>query len=85
MGFVSVVSVAGAAEGRRGYVGPKVAITLRPFEVVLLEVVPAGERPTLDREFPVQPVPTICRAQPDDRCEGLRRQREGEIRRSGPC
>ena len=39
--------------------GPKVAITLRPFEVVLLEAVPAGERPTLDRELPVQPVPTI--------------------------
>jgi hypothetical protein len=37
--------------------GTKAAITLRPFEVVLLEVVPAGQRPTLDRPLDVQPVP----------------------------
>ncbi|NQU11358.1 hypothetical protein HQ590_11235, partial [bacterium] len=33
------------------------AIALRPFEVVLLEVVPAGQAPTLDRPFPGRPMP----------------------------
>ena len=38
--------------------GPKAAIMLKPFEVVLLEVVPAGEQPSLNRTFSTQPVPT---------------------------
>ena len=38
--------------------GPKAAIMLKPFEVVLLEVVPAGQKPSLDRSFSAQPMPT---------------------------
>ncbi len=38
--------------------GSKSAIMLKPFEVVLLEVVPAGERPSLGRSFVEQPIPT---------------------------
>jgi hypothetical protein len=33
-------------------------IALRPFEVVLLEVVPAGQKPSLDRAFSQRPLPT---------------------------
>jgi hypothetical protein len=36
----------------------KTAIMLKPFEVVLLEVVPAGEKPSLDRELTRQAIPT---------------------------
>jgi hypothetical protein len=38
--------------------GPKAAIMLKPFEVALLEVVPAGEKPSLGRSFSAQPIPT---------------------------
>jgi hypothetical protein len=38
--------------------GPKTAIMLKPFEVVLLEVVPAGQQPSLDRALPTQPLLT---------------------------
>ncbi|MCC6127380.1 MAG: hypothetical protein IT426_20665 [Pirellulales bacterium] len=38
--------------------GRQAAIALKPFEVVLLEAVPAGERPSLDRELSAQPIPT---------------------------
>jgi hypothetical protein len=31
--------------------GPQVALALRPFEIVLLEVVPADQAPTLERKF----------------------------------
>jgi hypothetical protein len=31
---------------------------LRPFEIVLLEVVPAGQQPSLNRQFAVEPIPT---------------------------
>jgi hypothetical protein len=31
---------------------------LRPFEVVLLEIVPAGQKPSLDRDFEERPLPT---------------------------
>jgi hypothetical protein len=34
------------------------AIALRPFEVVLLEIVPAGQKPSLDRTFVQRPIPT---------------------------
>jgi hypothetical protein len=37
--------------------GPQATILLKPFEVTLLEVVPTGERPTLDRSFATQPLP----------------------------
>lgn len=37
---------------------PKTNVLLRPYEVVLLEVVPAGERPSLDRDFAAQPLIT---------------------------
>jgi len=43
--------------GQPDTVGRKATIWLRPFEVVLLEVVPPGEPPTLGREFTVAPVP----------------------------
>ena len=33
-------------------------LALRPFEVVLLEAVAKGEKPTLDRSFADQPLPT---------------------------
>ncbi|MFZ1937090.1 MAG: hypothetical protein WCB27_21720 [Thermoguttaceae bacterium] len=38
--------------------GPQAAIMLKPFEVVLVEVVPAGQRPSLGRSFVEQPIPT---------------------------
>ena len=38
--------------------GSEVSIALRPFEVVLLEVVPAGQPPTLDRTFDEKPILT---------------------------
>jgi len=38
--------------------GKEVAICLRPFQVVLLEAVPSGEPPSLDRVFEVKPIPT---------------------------
>jgi hypothetical protein len=40
---------------RNGF-GSTASISLRPFDVLLLEVVPAGQAPTLDRQFPVQPM-----------------------------
>ena len=41
----------GAAFGR------EVSICLRPFEIVLLEAVPSGQAPSLDRRFDVKPLP----------------------------
>ena len=38
--------------------GAEVSIALRPFEVVMLEVVPAGQAPSLDRPFETRPIPT---------------------------
>jgi hypothetical protein len=35
----------------------KAAIALRPFDVVLLEIVPHGQSPSLNRSFPSKPVP----------------------------
>ena len=43
----------GAAEA----FGGKVSVSLRPFQVVLLEVVPAGQAPSLDRPFADRPIP----------------------------
>jgi hypothetical protein len=37
--------------------GEVASIALRPFQVVLLEVVPAGEPPSLERGFQTQPIP----------------------------
>jgi len=36
--------------------GPRATIALRPFDIVLLEAVPAGETPTLNRRFEQQPL-----------------------------
>ena len=36
----------------------QVDLAMRPFEVVLLEAVPKGEKPALDRPFADQPLPT---------------------------
>ena len=38
--------------------GSEVSIAMRPFEVVLLEVVPQGESPSLGRQFEDNPIPT---------------------------
>jgi hypothetical protein len=38
--------------------GSKATLALRPFDIVLLEVVPAGETPTLNRKFEAQAMPT---------------------------
>ncbi len=38
--------------------GPRTAMALRPFQVVLLEAVPRSEAPSLARTFPREPVPT---------------------------
>ena len=43
--------------GRKSGFGESASITLRPFEVVLLEVVPAGELPALDRRLKSVPIP----------------------------
>jgi len=40
---------------------PPTRLALRPFEVVLLEAVPAGEPPTLSRRFSPQPCPAVFR------------------------
>jgi hypothetical protein len=37
--------------------GSQATLALRPFEIVLLEVVPAGQPPTLGRSFEPQPMP----------------------------
>ncbi len=37
--------------------GSKATVTLRPFDIVLLEVVPVGEPPTLTRKFEPQAIP----------------------------
>lgn len=59
------------------------SIALRPFEVVLLEVVPAGESPSLDREFKAQPMPTSF-AEPSTRLEILAAIADGVEPRSVP-
>jgi hypothetical protein len=43
--------------GDRDVFPAKARIALRPFEVVLLEVVPAGEAPSLGRSFATKPIP----------------------------
>jgi len=43
--------------GDAGPFGPEVSIALRPFEVVLLEVVPSGESPSPKHTFEVKPIP----------------------------
>ena len=44
--------------GNAQFFGPGVSIWLRPFEIVLLEVVPSGQPPVLDRPLKVQPIPS---------------------------
>ena len=46
-------------KGEVGSFGVKTTILLRPFEIVLLEVVPAGQKPALERSFAVQAIPTV--------------------------
>ncbi|MHB8953218.1 MAG: hypothetical protein ACYC4U_09640 [Pirellulaceae bacterium] len=41
-----------------GVHGSQVTLALRPFDIVLLEVVPAGEPPTLNRQLKPQAMPT---------------------------
>jgi len=54
------------AAGDKGFGEPRLA--LRPFEVVLLEVVPYGQPPSLAREFREVPLPTAF-AEPSRRIE----------------
>ena len=45
--------------------GSQATLALRPFDIVLLEVVPAGEPPTLNRQFEPQAMPVeFRRAEP---------------------
>ena len=44
--------------GQQAIFGNTVSIALRPFEIILLEVVPPGQAPTLDRRFESKPIPT---------------------------
>jgi hypothetical protein len=44
-------------QGEAGAVGKTVSIALRPFQIVLLEVVPQGQAPSLTRSFPAKPLP----------------------------
>ncbi len=45
-------------EGDADAFGEEASISLRPFEVVLLEVVPRGKRPSLSRAFEAKPIPS---------------------------
>jgi hypothetical protein len=49
------------ADGRcgRGALGATAAMAVRPFDVVLLEVVPAGEAPSLDRKLETLPASLV--------------------------
>jgi hypothetical protein len=40
--------------------GGTASLTLRPFQIVLLEVVPRGQAPTLNRRFEPQPLPAFA-------------------------
>ncbi len=44
-------------EGAERVFGEATAIALRPFEVLLIEAVPAGQAPSLGRTLPVAPIP----------------------------
>ena len=44
-------------QGEAAAFGAKASIALRPFEIVLLEIVPHGQSPSLNRDFPSQPIP----------------------------
>ena len=44
-------------QGKAGAVGKTASIALRPFQIVLLEVVPQGQAPSLARNFPARPLP----------------------------
>ncbi len=44
--------------GENAAFGEKVSLGLRPFEIVLLEAVPHGQSPTLNRRFESTPIPT---------------------------
>lgn len=48
--------------------GNTASIALRPFEIILLEAVPHGQAPTLDRTFDVKPIPTKF-AEPSQRVD----------------
>lgn len=64
--------------GQEGTFGNTASIALRPFEIVLLEVVPHGQAPTLDRRFPSKPIP-VAFAEPsrslDLEVEEIRREK----------
>ena len=55
-------------QGEAAGFGARASIALRPFEIVLLEVVPHGQTPSLNRDFESRPIPTeFCRGEPCDR------------------
>ncbi|MCY2986706.1 MAG: hypothetical protein NTY19_02445 [Planctomycetota bacterium] len=43
--------------GQQATFGKTTSLALRPFEIVLLEAVPQGQAPTLDRRFDSKPIP----------------------------
>jgi hypothetical protein len=45
-------------QGERATFGERASISLRPFEVVLLEAVPQRQSPSLERAFDVEPIPS---------------------------
>ena len=61
LGSLSLVSRSGQADRRRNELRRKtVSLALRPFEIVLLEAVPHGQAPTLNRRFDRQPLPAFA-------------------------
>jgi hypothetical protein len=44
--------------GKDKFFGQNASIAMRPFEIILLEAVPSGEPPSLEREFPERSMPT---------------------------
>ncbi len=74
-------------QGKSESLAPKTAMMLKPFEVVLLEAVPAGEKPSLDRAFSSQPLPTAF-AEPSRTVELTVRDMNAfteKTPRFGPC
>jgi len=64
-------------KGPSGAFGKETSITVRPFQVILLEIVPTGERPSLDFDFPVKPVPDNFETRPRELELGLSKPRGG--------
>ena len=75
-------------QGEEATFGEKVSIALRPFEVVLLEVVPHGQAHSLNYSFQPKPIPTSF-VEPSRQIEidltGYRRRLSWSLLLPGPC